>query len=938
MRLDQVLQSLQDPPSWSLISESTEPRSSEHLRQPEYSQSLITALQLCIIAVLETWNIRPRSTIGHSSGEIAAAYATGLLDRAGAIIAAFYRDRAALNCKKEVDSDVGMLAVGLGAEATTEYLAKYVGQARIACFNSPSSKVTPADALYWETNMVSAVRFDDALKAMLEDARVSNFLIEIGPSGALPGPVSQVLKALPTIVEGEKHRVPRDAEDAANIAPNDLCYRFCNTRFNRTLVLEEGKDAIIISTLTKVPGSKDWHEFRISTLEGDVLSEHCSGLARMEEPVDEPLEGEVATPLKSPQAPKLWYKFQREIGMEFAPSFQKLLEAINGQRSCRTLMSMSRPEGRYSPQSYYPIHPAALDGCLQTVVPSNAWCDRTNVKSVMILALIDDFVINRISTHLNEGRSKATSVYSGRDRMDIEKSWVANTSVWDVDSGQLAMRITGLNYTKLDVAPKRDPHTFHCVSWKPDITHFTQDQMTYLTPTEFSTKLDTVIDLIAHKKPALRVLELNLNDSDTSSLWFNPRDFAARAAYSQYDFASPSAKTLVTVETGEKLDLCPVHMEKKAFGLPTKAAYDLAIVKTLEAIAYYNSGRSEPKFSNHFCPVTPSYSWYSSICSATSDHGSAKKHSKLNEAQIFGPLVEIPTTSNNTLAYLSRSTDSRSVTASRKNLMVVRLAETTPLTFPSMLQAVLETSGWNVSLRTSPIPKSTDGAVILILDELWNPVLTQADGKQWEVIKALVSSGDPLLWVSRGAQNSVTDPDNAVVHGLFRHGALTTLDVQSSTSPAGTWVIENVLELLRDGTSLETEYMERKCVLHIARIMLDVPWNDFRHAEEEGLEPIVKGFHETEAQVQLRAERLGTLQSLMWCETESCEPPLGTGNIEVEVMAVGVNFQEVAISMGIVPDDEYNIGFECAGLVKRLGPDVTKFKVGDGVCMLKAGS
>ncbi len=244
---------------------------------------LVTALQLCIIAVLETWNIKPRSVVGHSSGEIAAAYSAGLLDRAGAIIAAFYRGRAALNRKKDVDGDVGMLAVGLGADATSKFLEKHVGRACIACFNSPSSvtvsgkhatlealreelvaaghfarrlqvdlayhsefmgvigqeyeklftsddnfhpldsesaatstgdvtwfssvtkskKTTPADASYWKTNMVSAVRFDEGLKALLEDNKAPKFLIEIGPSGALAGPVSQISKSLPAAIGGD---------------------------------------------------------------------------------------------------------------------------------------------------------------------------------------------------------------------------------------------------------------------------------------------------------------------------------------------------------------------------------------------------------------------------------------------------------------------------------------------------------------------------------------------------------------------------------------------------------------------------------------------------------------------------------------------------------------------------------------------------------------
>ncbi|KAJ8126551.1 hypothetical protein O1611_g7087 [Lasiodiplodia mahajangana] len=126
-------------PSWSLVDELTKARSPEHLRQPAFSQPLVTALQLCIVAVLERYGIYPRIVVGHSSGEIAAAYTAGLLDRAGAITAAFYRGKAAALCYNEAGNNVGMLAVGLGADATMSFLQKYVGQAWIACFNSPES-------------------------------------------------------------------------------------------------------------------------------------------------------------------------------------------------------------------------------------------------------------------------------------------------------------------------------------------------------------------------------------------------------------------------------------------------------------------------------------------------------------------------------------------------------------------------------------------------------------------------------------------------------------------------------------------------------------------------------------------------------------------------------------------------------------------------------
>ncbi|KAL8910069.1 MAG: hypothetical protein Q9171_004623 [Xanthocarpia ochracea] len=417
---------------------------------------------------------------------------------------------------------------------------------------------------------------------------------------------------------------------------------------------------------------------------------------------------------------------------------------------------MEPAKGKYTPQSYYPIHPAALDGCLQTVVPSNASCERTNVKAVMIPALINDIIINKVPTGLREGRSKATSVYGGRGRKDVEKSWVANTTVWDAETGQLAMRITGLNYAKLDVAPKPDPHTFHSITWKPDIMHFTQDQIMYLTSQKGSTKLDTVLDMIAHKKPALKVLEINLDDTDTSSLWFDASDFSARAAYSQYDFASPNAKTLVTVEAASKenesASFLPISVDKEALGVAAEAVYDLAIIKAIEKTSTSSldelTENIQPLLSDGAftllvrlvdevpaaaigsesddgfekvnrlpspkTPGTPSEAsdspeeGASSITSVSSDDGSFKKPLDFRrfDSSGFSSVIEIAGTASSNLAYLSKSTPTSPVTDSRNRLVVVRLAESTPEILPPSLEAVLKASGWTNTQQTIFHPQS----------------------------------------------------------------------------------------------------------------------------------------------------------------------------------------------------------------------------------------
>lgn len=250
-----------------ITDELTESREVEQLRTPEFSQPLVTALQLAILAILETWGVSPKSVVGHSSGEIAGAYAAGLLTAEEAIKIAYFRGQACTTSQDKVE--LGMLAAGLGAEQVRGYLNEQSQLVQIACYNSPNSVTLsgnrselekikdclvndghfarmlqvnfayhskyiadPATSYhemllqncgpsvpgkqdvrmfssvtgklldqncgvdYWKTNMTSPVRFDEAVKEMVAGRDGADFLIEIGPSGALAGPIAQIKKAL----------------------------------------------------------------------------------------------------------------------------------------------------------------------------------------------------------------------------------------------------------------------------------------------------------------------------------------------------------------------------------------------------------------------------------------------------------------------------------------------------------------------------------------------------------------------------------------------------------------------------------------------------------------------------------------------------------------------------------------------------------------------
>lgn len=93
---------------------------------------------MALVDLLATWNIKPSAVVGHSSGELAAAYAAGALTIKEAITVAYYRGYL---CSESKISG-GMAAIGLGWDKIDTYLAPGV---RIACENSSLSVTLSGD-------------------------------------------------------------------------------------------------------------------------------------------------------------------------------------------------------------------------------------------------------------------------------------------------------------------------------------------------------------------------------------------------------------------------------------------------------------------------------------------------------------------------------------------------------------------------------------------------------------------------------------------------------------------------------------------------------------------------------------------------------------------------------------------------------------------------
>ena len=132
--------------SWSLLEELQLEKDVCRINQSRIAQPCVTALQIALVELLESVGIRPDAVIGHSSGEIAAAYAAGALSQREALRVSYHRGRISDIHGRLSASKGAMLVVGLGEDAANQAcLSVETGKVNVACINSPSSTTLSGD-------------------------------------------------------------------------------------------------------------------------------------------------------------------------------------------------------------------------------------------------------------------------------------------------------------------------------------------------------------------------------------------------------------------------------------------------------------------------------------------------------------------------------------------------------------------------------------------------------------------------------------------------------------------------------------------------------------------------------------------------------------------------------------------------------------------------
>jgi acyl transferase domain-containing protein/NADPH:quinone reductase-like Zn-dependent oxidoreductase/ubiquinone/menaquinone biosynthesis C-methylase UbiE len=134
---------------WSLLEKLSGVSTNPQIDSPGYSQPLVTCLQIALVDLFQSLGVVPSIVIGHSSGEIAAAYASGALSKSSAVKVAYYRGIMSAQLVSFV-KDTAMMAVGISRENVEAYLSRLrtlepIMEVSIGCVNSPQSITLTGD-------------------------------------------------------------------------------------------------------------------------------------------------------------------------------------------------------------------------------------------------------------------------------------------------------------------------------------------------------------------------------------------------------------------------------------------------------------------------------------------------------------------------------------------------------------------------------------------------------------------------------------------------------------------------------------------------------------------------------------------------------------------------------------------------------------------------
>ena len=239
-------------------------------------------------------------------------------------------------------------------------------------------------------------------------------------------------------------------------------------------------------------------------------------------------------------------------------------------------------------------------------------------------------------------------------------------------------------------------------------------------------------------------------------------------------------------------------------------------------------------------------------------------------------------------------------------------------------------------------PEMLKNASIVSLLELDKPVLAVFSEElltTWKMIMVLARN---IFWVTGGGGKIPQDPQMALINGFantlrseYRDRPFTTLALDVTYAKDTSAM--HILQALSSAENGESDYVQQGDMICISRVHEAKPLNNQVWSQLRRPEPEMKHLvSEKPRALTLTIASPGLLDTLRFTDDTTYSLPLGPSEVLIKAKATGVNFKDIMVAMGQLP--EKILGQECSGIIHSIGSRVQGMKAGDRVCCLVGGA
>ncbi|KAK8070927.1 putative polyketide synthase [Apiospora hydei] len=699
--------------------------------------------------------------------------------------------------------------------------------------------------------------------------------------------------------------------------------------------------------ISTADASSDWYEFTVSSWASGQTTLHCAGSIRVTaEPGAEAKRGSSLVSGEGYEAWSMgrWYDKSREEGLNFGPYFQSLTSLhTDGNRTSTEAIATThlQPPSVNAKDVYYAAHPITIDACIQAAIMGGTAGNLSTLRAYVPIFISECRIQVPPGGPSSVGAEKECRVHTRMERTGLSSRKVDCTlrlpdGTPAIDLKDLRMSLyTGKAPVQAPSSIYLERHPCLRILWRPDILRvhpgaegalrdyvgaFSAQQAADMKDNESLLVFGAMLDLISHKFPRMRVLELG-----------SGCECAAKQCLSllDKDTAFPRCRSWIKGDLDEENKLCIQSESSEPFDVVLIKSYSTAKsfwAQSAKELESFTSDRSV-------------------IITRTTD----ETVSSLEAAGFV--LLRLP---HETLLAVPGQ---KMTGLEGKEVLILK-----PNKSSSKLDALVtaigsylgKKAGCTISTTTLDginSAKITGETVCISLLEIEGEFLATMSADDMNRLRLITDVVTRIVWLTGADMMEAPNPDLTLSSGLSRAlmleqpslrfavldiGAANTADPNIMATTC-----ENLTRVL--GTHYatdDTEFIQRGPLLNVSRFVPDLALNAlFRERLEEPQQQSDSGSKATATLEEVAPAKIAigqvgmtdTIHFQQISEPPSACPP---GYVDVDLRAVSLNAKDIYAMSGRVETRGATMALDFSGVISAVGPDITHLRPGDRVAGL----